>query len=746
MQPIRVLVCGSTFAQFYLQALCRAPQRYEIAGILARGSERSQVLAERFGVPLYSDLEQLPDDISLACVVLRSGVLGGHGSHLAHALLARGINVLQEQPLHQNEVAASLRIAREHGVHFHVADNYLQMDSVRRFMAAARAILQEQDGIALDAACANQVLFPLLHMLISMLPDCRPWSLERISRDDRQPVQILQGYLGRVPLTVRAWHQVDPDDPDNHLPLLQRLALDVPGGCLSMQDTLGSVSWAPRLYIPAAVKERFDFTDRSAAPLQEESVLSLSPMPVPSLREQLMQSAPASIGREIERFVVSWDDSAARKRASQLLLTTCQLWHEATSALGYPSTVAHQEYQYLPQTVLETAVASVDDDDVQDNPPATATATAHQLQRALTSVQPVVDGITLAQTQHFVRKLDRVVLLSMLHALQATGGLETAQTSLTTSQLLDGLGVAERQRALIERWLDILFQRGLLQRIGAVWRSAERVNEADLQPLWQDVHQAWQGLGSPIFIDYLRINCEQLVPLMREEQQATLLLFPEGKMTIANAMYRENITARYLNALIAALVQQWVSERPSLRIVEIGAGSGATTDVVIARLEAEQLACARYHFSDLSTFFLDKARQRFSHLPWVTYSVLDIDHPLLEQGMEEGSMDVMICAGVLNNAYDTDATLRHLVPLLAPGGWLLFSDAIREHYEILASQAFMMPPLHDDRQRTRTRFFSRTQWCDALWRAGLRDIQVLPDERSALAPLGQRLFIARKPV
>ena len=587
------------------------------------------------------------------------------------------------------------------------------------------------------------MLFPLLHILTAALPEYRPWQIERISRDERQPVQILQGYLGSVPLTLRVWQQVDPQDPDNHLPLLQRLALDVPGGCLSMQDTFGLVSWAPRMHIPPAVKERCDFTDRSAAPLQEESALLLSTLPSLSIREQLTQGTTGAIAREIASFVASWSDAAAYKQASQRLLTTCQLWRDTTSALGYPATVPHQDYQYLPQTVLETAAASVDDDPTV--PHVSETATTLMLQTAVNSVQPLLEGLSLSQSQRFVRLLNRAVLLSMLKALQSPGGLSAPTTTLTTQQLLEGLGVVERQHALIERWLEILLQRGYLQRIGAVWRSAAKVDDAQWQQSWQAAGDAWRGLGPQLFIDYLRTNCEQLIPLMREEQQATLLLFPEGKMTIANAMYRENITARYLNGLIAALVQQWVTERPELRIVEIGAGSGATTDVVMAHLEAEQLSCARYHFSDLSTFFLDKARQRFAHLPWVTYSVLDIDHPLLEQGMEAGSMDVMICAGVLNNAYDTDATLRHLVPLLAPGGWLLFSEAVREHYEILASQAFMMPPLRDDRQRTRTRFFSMTQWRDALWRAGLRDIQVLPDARNPIAPLGQRLFIARKP-
>ncbi|WP_210540227.1 Gfo/Idh/MocA family oxidoreductase [Streptomyces scabiei] len=58
--PLRVVVCGTRFGQVYLSALRRCPERYRLVGVVARGGARSVALAEEYGVPLYSSVDQLP--------------------------------------------------------------------------------------------------------------------------------------------------------------------------------------------------------------------------------------------------------------------------------------------------------------------------------------------------------------------------------------------------------------------------------------------------------------------------------------------------------------------------------------------------------------------------------------------------------------------------------------------------------------------------------------------------------------
>ncbi|EBS2926457.1 thiazolinyl imide reductase subfamily [Salmonella enterica subsp. enterica serovar Hvittingfoss] len=738
-QPVRVLICGSTFAQFYITALLAQPTRYQLVGILARGSDRSKQLAKRHQLPLFRAVADIPSDIDLACVVLRAGVLGGNGTTLTKQLLALGISVLQEQPLHQQEVAECLRCARQHGVRFHVVDHYLQLDNVRRFVSAARSILNEQPGQWIDAACANQVLFPLLHMLGEISPPSAAWRVSCISKDPAQPLQILQGYLGNVPLTLRVWNQVDPDDPDNHLPLLQQLTLGVAGGTLMLQDTHGELGWLPRLYIPKEVRQAFDFGAPAAVSLIEDSVLNLS-APTISIRDQLMQHWPAAIAREVGHFLMLADDETVSRQRSQQLLLSCQRWQQATTALGYPMIKSGQHYHYLPLTVLKTAVESVN---IEPTLTVTPQSLPAELLVAVEVARPITQAITLSQTQQFVRQLDHAVLLSMLRALQSAGGLDGTGRSLDTPALLAGLGVASRHQELIARWVEILYQRRYLSVEGGRWRCLTRVQEADWQECWRLASESWLGLGAESFIHYLRSNAERLLPLMRDEQQAISSLLPKGSMAITDTIYCENIIFRYMNTLIASLVCQRAHNQQGLRVLEVGAGNGVTTDVVLAQCHAEDVQ-VNYHFSDFSTFFIEKARERYRHHA-MQFSLVDINCSFAEQGIPAASHDVVICSGVLNSVKETLRVLRELRGLLVPGGWLLFSGATREHYEFLTSQAFIMPEPRDDRQRTRERFFSIVQWRDALWRAGFGSVWVLPEEDHPLTPLGQRLFVAAIP-
>jgi thiazolinyl imide reductase len=355
-RPLRVVVCGTTFGQFYLAALAARRAEFELVGVLSRGSAQSVACARRAGVPLFTDPAQLPEAVDIACVVVRSGVTGGAGSELARRLLARGVHVLQEQPVHHDDLAACLQAARRHGVVYLLGDLYVHLPPVRRFVAAARSLLPRRPARHIDASCAIQVAFPLFHILGEVLGRVRPWHLAAAPKATG-PCSVLTGQVGSTPVTVTVHHEIDPDDPDNHLALLQQITISTDAGRLGLADTHGPVTWAPRLHIPDAVKTEFDFTDETAAHLDEPSLVPLDPLP-PSYRQVLSAWWPAAIGTDLlllrERILADRPDPGW----GQYHLTLCRLWQEATTELGYPALRPAQRHCPLPMTELTTAVAA----------------------------------------------------------------------------------------------------------------------------------------------------------------------------------------------------------------------------------------------------------------------------------------------------------------------------------------------------------------------------------------------------
>src|SRR5262249_50826464 len=112
-------------------------------------------------------------------------------------------------------------------------------------------------------------------------------------------------------------------------------------------------------------------------------------------------------------------------------------------------------------------------------------------------------------------------------------------------------------------------------------------------------------------------------------------------------------------------------QRP-LRILEIGAGTGALTSYVLPELPAH---CTDYVFSDVSQFFLTKAEQKFHDNAFVHCQLLDIERDPLQQGYAPHSFDLILAFDVLHATRDLRATLGHVEQLLASGGLMVLVEA-----------------------------------------------------------------------
>lgn len=347
--------------------------------------------------------------------------------------------------------------------------------------------------------------------------------------------------------------------------------------------------------------------------------------------------------------------------------------------------------------------------------------------------------IDLPEAVAAVERFGRTALLSMLNALHRCG-LFAAGARHTEDEIL--AVAAPEHRRLLKRWLDVLTAEGLLaDRYRTVPEVAEYSDDA-LEVAWQEARQGWlDTVGSAGTVDYAMANARRLPDLLAGREQAVTLLFPEGRTDLAAALYRENVTGRYQHHAVSALAAGIAAGR-RVRILEVGAGTGATTDHVLPALAGAE---ADYLYTDVSAYFLDQARTRLRDYPYVRFGRFDIDLPIAGQGYSPESFDIVIGGGVLNAAQDTDASVSYLTELLVPGGWLLLTEPTVEEFWILTSQAFLMADAADDRAGERASFLSLPQWNAVLDRAGLIRAGGLPGAGHPLEPLGHRVFAAYKP-
>ena len=345
-QAIRVLVAGARFGEVYLNAFLEgivAARPLVLAGLLAHGSQRARHLAHAHGVPLYTDVAQLPRDLDLACVVVRGGAMGGDGTVLAQTLLERGLHVIQEHPLHPGEVQRLQDAATRAGRLYWVNTLYPHTAAGRAWINLARRVRHAVGGVppcVAQATMSRQLLYSGLDLLTQaadVMPDAVAVTLAA-DGGERTDAAFRALWL-RTPDTdvlLQLQHYLDPADPDMHSVAMHRLCLGWPSGYLSLESTHGPVSWTPALALAGHRQAQGGwFGHGDADPGLSLPVSATLHRPPPTWLSAMAHEAPQGVARLLRLAAAAIDGAEVPDSlhpARQLALA--RLWQQVQRAAG----------------------------------------------------------------------------------------------------------------------------------------------------------------------------------------------------------------------------------------------------------------------------------------------------------------------------------------------------------------------------------------------------------------------------
>jgi len=152
------------------------------------------------------------------------------------------------------------------------------------------------------------------------------------------------------------------------------------------------------------------------------------------------------------------------------------------------------------------------------------------------------------------------------------------------------------------------------------------------------------------------------------------LIFPEDQWDLIVKYYVEGFAFKKYNDLAARVLAELADSIPedqTLRILEIGAGTGGMTQAILPLLPAGR---CEYYYTDLSHMFMLKAQQRFARYPFVQYKLLDIEKDPGDQGFDINSFDMVIASDVIHATRNLKTSLGHVKRLLASEGVLLMLE------------------------------------------------------------------------
>jgi len=340
------------------------------------------------------------------------------------------------------------------------------------------------------------------------------------------------------------------------------------------------------------------------------------------------------------------------------------------------------------------------------------------------------------------RCLDDLTTAHAAHTLRSLGAFARDGEDHDPDSLIAQLGIPAMYRHLLQRWLERLQAAGRLRLESGKFRRTSAWSQDDLAAVQQRVDTALAD--DPALLAYLR-NCgNRLTAVMAGKESPLETLFPGGSSELAEQLYENANVNRYVNAIAGAVVEAvsrgWMAQRP-LRILEVGAGTGATTATLLPALDPARSA---YLFTDVSDLFLGRARGKFGRFGFARFGVFDLEKELAGQGHAPGSFDVIVGANVVHAVRDLKGAIGRLSQLLVPGGFLLLVEATQHHSWFDFSTGLIEGWQHfADDLRGDNPLLTPEKWRAALTAHGFAEVLAFPEAGSPAEVLFQHVILAR---
>lgn len=148
---------------------------------------------------------------------------------------------------------------------------------------------------------------------------------------------------------------------------------------------------------------------------------------------------------------------------------------------------------------------------------------------------------------------------------------------------------------------------------------------------------------------FVRIG-RSLLPILKGELDPLAFMFQDGWVP---EFYREINKNVVCYEPFNEYIDLMSHKNPGLKVLEVGAGTGATTDFMLDALSSHEeggvrtLDCAHYDYTDLSPAFFESAATRFERYHGkMRFKVLDVETDPSNQGFELGTYDLILAASV----------------------------------------------------------------------------------------------------
>ncbi|ODM98075.1 Polyketide synthase-nonribosomal peptide synthetase [Orchesella cincta] len=309
----------------------------------------------------------------------------------------------------------------------------------------------------------------------------------------------------------------------------------------------------------------------------------------------------------------------------------------------------------------------------------------------------IADMYKLNDTENdSVERRDKLIYRYILRSFYKLGWKPKLNEVFTVDEILQKLGIINSYTMLTNRYCQIFAEEGILFELEA--NSQYKVIK--LPPSLAETEQVIEQIvaaSKDEAVDFRVIELcgEKLTAILSGKVSALSVLFPEEKTSEVSAegyynncfmLPKFHTTLQHVFRKVLCTHSDLPEEdRGIIRVLEIGAGTGSSTKIVLPIFE-ELETRYQYTYTDISPAFFNKAEGIFQ--PYgkkIQYKVLNIESDPLEQSFIPHHYDIVFASNVLHATQDIKESLRNARVLVKDNGFLVLAEtlnAIRD-YDIM---------------------------------------------------------------
>ncbi len=273
---------------------------------------------------------------------------------------------------------------------------------------------------------------------------------------------------------------------------------------------------------------------------------------------------------------------------------------------------------------------------------------------------------------HYEPRQYRLTIAYICHALKELGMDFSKGSAINVKELIKDFGVVSDHHRLFYHIFKLLGDAGLVEGEKDDYKVTGTPDFRDVKNWISEINEQYPQFRHETTL--LGRCGPEIAGVLTGTVDPIQLIFPEDQWDLIVKYYVEGFAFKKYNELAARAVSELVNRVPedqTLRILEIGAGTGGMTQAVLPLLPAGR---TEYFYTDVSHMFMLKAQQRFARYPFVKYKILDIEKDPADQGFDLSSFDLVIASDVIHATRNLKTTFSHVKRLLASEGILMMLE------------------------------------------------------------------------